>query len=49
MPASVIKAVKAPAERDKQDGNLDFTGRHGNSFADQQHDDDANQPADGDA
>jgi hypothetical protein len=49
MSASVIKAVEALAERDKQDGNLDFTDRHGNSFVDHQNDSDANQPADGGA
>jgi hypothetical protein len=49
MPASVIKAVEALAERDKRDGNLDFTDRHGNSFVDNQYDGDANQPADGGA
>jgi hypothetical protein len=49
MPTSVIKAVEALAERDKQDGNLEFTGRNSNSFVDIQYEGDANQPADGDA
>jgi hypothetical protein len=49
VPTSVIKAVEALAERDKQDGNLEFTDRNGNSFVDIQYEGDANQPADGDA
>jgi hypothetical protein len=47
MPASAIKAVEALAVRDTQDGNLEFTDHHGNSFADQQYESDANQPTDG--
>jgi hypothetical protein len=49
MPASVIKSVEALTERDKKDGNLEFTDRHGNSFVDNQYVGDANQPADGGA
>jgi hypothetical protein len=49
MPTSVIKAVEALAERDKQDGNLEFTDRNGDSFADIQHVGDANHTTDGDA
>jgi hypothetical protein len=49
MPTSLIKAVEALTERDKQDGNLEFTDRNGNSFVDIQYEGDANQPADGDA
>jgi hypothetical protein len=44
MPASVIAAVKALADRDKQAGTMEFTDRYGNSFDDL---DDANQPTDG--
>jgi hypothetical protein len=43
MPALVIKTAEALAYRDKQDGNLDFTDRHENSFADPQYKSDANQ------
>jgi hypothetical protein len=49
MPTSVIKAVEALSERDKQDGNLELTERNGNSFVDIQYEGNANQPADGDA
>jgi hypothetical protein len=45
MPASVISAVEALAARDKQEGNLEFTDRHGNSFADDTSD--ADPPAEG--
>jgi hypothetical protein len=47
IPTSV-KAVEALVERDKQDGNLKFTDRNGNSFVDIQYEGEANQPANGD-
>jgi hypothetical protein len=47
MPKTVIEAVEALAERDKQDGTLEFTDRDGSPYPD--IDTDTNQPMDGDA
>jgi hypothetical protein len=47
MPATVIEAVEALAERDKQDGNLDFIDRDGSPYNNLIND--TNQPMDGDA
>jgi hypothetical protein len=44
MPTSVITAVEALADRDKQEGNMEFTERDGNTY-DNLHD--TNQPLDG--
>jgi hypothetical protein len=47
MPASVIKAMEALTERDKKDGNLDFTDRDRNPYKNLE--DDTNQLMDVDA
>jgi hypothetical protein len=44
MPASVISAGKALADRDKQAGTMKFTDRDGNTYDTL---DDTNQPIDG--
>jgi hypothetical protein len=47
MPTAVIEAVEALAERDKQDGNLEFTDRDGSPYTNLKNA--TNQPIDGDA
>jgi hypothetical protein len=47
MPKAVIEAVEELAERDKQDGNLEFTDRDSSPYTDLEND--TNQPTDGDA
>jgi hypothetical protein len=47
MPKSVIEAVEALAERDKQDGNLEFNDRDGSPYTNLENA--TNQPIDGDA
>jgi hypothetical protein len=44
MPSSIIEAVEALADRDKQEGTLEFTDRDGNAYDDLY---DTNQPTDG--
>jgi hypothetical protein len=44
MPTSVIAAVEALADRDKQEGNMEFTDRDGNTYDNLY---DTNQPIDG--
>jgi hypothetical protein len=44
MPASVITAVEALADRDKQECSMEFTDRDGNTYDNL---DDTNQPIDG--
>jgi hypothetical protein len=44
MPSSVIEAVEELADRDKQEGTLEFTDRDGNTYDDLY---DTNQPTDG--
>jgi hypothetical protein len=47
MPITVIEAAEALAERDNQDGNLEFTDRDGSPYTDLENA--TNQPTDGDA
>jgi hypothetical protein len=47
MPATVIEAIDALAEREKQDSNLDFTDHDGSPYENLEND--TNQPTDGDA
>jgi hypothetical protein len=47
MPKAIIEAVEALTERDKQDGNLEFTNRDGSPYTDSENA--TNQPTDGDA
>jgi hypothetical protein len=47
MPTTIIEAVEALTERDKKDGNLEFTDRDGSPYADLKNA--TNQPTDDDA